>query len=48
MPSSSMEKLDAWNQIKQEAANLSIEEWDELLKSDEEDVVLEQHTDKKQ
>ena len=38
MPSSSREKLEAWLQAKQEAANMSIEEWDELLKIEDDDV----------
>ena len=49
-PSSSREKLEDWLQAKREAANMSIEEWDELLKIDEEDDVPnaneEQHKEK--
>ena len=32
MPSSSREKLEAWLQAKREDANMSVEEWNELLK----------------
>ena len=38
MPSSSREKLEAWLQAKREAANMSIEEWDELLNIEDDDA----------
>ena len=43
-----MEKLEAWSQAKREAANLSIEELDELLKIDEGDGVSMLHADEEQ
>ena len=43
-----MEKLEAWSQAKREAANLSIEEQDELLKIEDDvpDADEEQHKEK--
>ena len=38
MPFLSREKLEAWLHAKREAANMSIEEWDELLKIEDDDV----------
>ena len=38
MSSSSQEKLKAWLETKREAANMSVEEWDELLKIEDDDV----------